>query len=72
MAIPKGPNIEARRKKLGLKRSELADQVGLAYQTIYGLERGFNVGSEEKLQLIATALGLDLDDVMDATKQEAA
>jgi transcriptional regulator with XRE-family HTH domain len=72
MANPRGSNIEARRKRLGLKRSELARRVGLSYKTIYGLEKGFQTGAEETLQLIATELELQLEDVMEVPQQGAA
>lgn len=64
MADPNGPAIEALRKKRGWKRSELAERVNCSYQHIYGLERGFNLGTEEMLQRIATQFGVTLNAVM--------
>lgn len=69
MADPKGPEIEGMRKARGWKRSELARRVGCSYQHIYNLERGFNTGSEEQLQLIATELGVKLDEIAQAPKK---
>lgn len=69
MADPKGPEIEAMRKKRGWKRSELAQRVSCSYQHIYGLERGFNVGTEEMLQRIANEFGVDLAEVMKAPRK---
>lgn len=53
--------IEAARKRRGEKRREFAERLGLSYNHIYGLERGWNTASEETLQRIADALELDLD-----------
>ena len=64
MAEPKGPEIEAIRKRRGWKRSELAKRVGCSYQHIYNLERGFKGGTEEMLQRIANEFGVDVADVM--------
>lgn len=64
MADPNGPEIEALRKKRGWKRSELAERVNCSYQHIYGLERGFNLGTEEMLQRIANELNVTLGAVM--------
>jgi len=62
MADPNGPMIEAIRKRLGLRRSELADRVDCSYQHIYNVERGFNrAASDELLQRIADVFHVELD-----------
>lgn len=61
----RGSVIETARKRRGWKRSEFASRLGLSYQHIYGLERGFNVAAEETLQRIADALSLDIEDIVD-------
>lgn len=70
MPSVKGPDIEVARKRLGIKRSELADTVGLSYKSIYGIERGYNVLSEEKAQLVANTLKIGLDDVLDGRDEK--
>jgi DNA-binding XRE family transcriptional regulator len=64
MAEPKGPEIEAMRKRRGWKRSELAKRVGCSYQHIYNLERGFKDGTEELLQRIANEFDVEVEAVM--------
>ena len=72
MPKPRGHNIEARRLRLGMKRSELATKVGLHYKTIFGLEKEHQTGSQESFQRIATVLGLELEEVMDTSHAGAA
>lgn len=69
---PRGPVIEAARKRRGWKRREFATRLGLSYQHIYGLERGWNTAAEETLQVIADELGLPLDDIAERTPPEPA
>lgn len=70
MATPRGPEIEAMRKKRGLKRSELATLINVSYQHVYGIERGFNTATEEILQRIAMEFDVKLEDVMAPAKPE--
>lgn len=72
MAEPKGPEIEAMRKRRGLKRSQLAKRVECSYQHIYNLERGFKGATEELLQRIANEFDVQLDAVMKSKTEVAA
>ncbi|WP_242876748.1 XRE family transcriptional regulator [Stenotrophomonas maltophilia] len=53
-----GERIKAARERLGLSRSALADQAGIAYPTLAGIENGDQRGTT-KLPAIATALNVD-------------
>ncbi|MBB1153955.1 helix-turn-helix domain-containing protein [Amycolatopsis dendrobii] len=72
MADPKGPQIEAMRLARGWKRRELARRVNCSYQHIYNLERGFNTGATETLQLIAIEFGVQLSDIAHTQQQKPA
>lgn len=63
MAYPRHTKLEALRKRRGWKRSVLAERVGISYQHIYGIERGFNAPADETLQLIANELGVELSEI---------
>jgi len=65
---PPHPRLEATRTRQGLKRSALADRVGISYQHLYGIERGYNTPAVETLQLIANALGVELSEVTDGER----
>lgn len=66
MAYPRHSKLEALRKRRGWKRSVLAQRVGISYQHIYGIERGFNGVTEETLQLIANELGVELGEIQES------
>jgi transcriptional regulator with XRE-family HTH domain len=72
MVKPKGPVIEAMRKRRGLSRAKLAERVESSYSHIYNIERGFKDAKEELLQRIANELGVDIKDVMFSPAEAAA
>jgi transcriptional regulator with XRE-family HTH domain len=66
VTTPKYPThsrMESLRKRHGWKRSVLAKNAGLSYQHIYNVERGYMCVSDEVLQVIATALGVDVEEI---------
>lgn len=69
MSKPNGPSIEARRKELGITRTELGAAVRRSYKTIYGIERLAMPSAEETLQRIATALRVPLDQIAEGKPQ---
>jgi len=60
---PKHPRLEALRVRRGWKRSVLAKNAGLSYQHVYNIERGFMSVSDEVLNTIANALGVDVEEI---------
>lgn len=66
MPKPRGANIKAIRISRGEKRSSLAGRCGISYKHLYGIEREYEVNqpSIEVLHRIATALDVDIADVM--------
>jgi transcriptional regulator with XRE-family HTH domain len=64
MAEPRRTAIEAIRKTRGMRRSQLATQIGKSYKHIWGLERGNHPAAQETLQNIADALAVPLSAVM--------
>jgi putative transcriptional regulator len=62
--------IELLRTQAGLSRQELADQVGVHYQTIGYLERGEYSPSLVLALKIAAALGATVDEVFSLDKGE--
>jgi putative transcriptional regulator len=58
-----GNRIEAMRTKAGMSRQELADEVGVHYQTIGYIERGEYSPSLVLALRIAKSLGLKVEDL---------
>jgi DNA-binding XRE family transcriptional regulator len=58
-----GNRIEAMRTKVGMSRQELADEVGVHYQTIGYIERGEYSPSLVLALRIAKSLGLKVEDL---------
>jgi DNA-binding XRE family transcriptional regulator len=58
-----GNRIEAMRTKVGMSRQELADEVGVHYQTIGYIERGEYSPSLVLALRIAKSLGLKIEDL---------
>jgi DNA-binding XRE family transcriptional regulator len=58
-----GNRIEAMRTKMGMSRQELADEVGVHYQTIGYIERGEYSPSLVLALRIAKSLGLKVEDL---------
>jgi DNA-binding XRE family transcriptional regulator len=58
-----GNRIEAMRTKAGMSRQELADEVGVHYQTIGYIERGEYSPSLVLALRIAKSLGLKIEDL---------
>jgi DNA-binding XRE family transcriptional regulator len=58
-----GNRIEAMRAKVGMSRQELADEVGVHYQTIGYIERGEYSPSLVLALRIAKSLGLKVEDL---------
>jgi DNA-binding XRE family transcriptional regulator len=58
-----GNRIEAMRAKVGMSRQELADEVGVHYQTIGYIERGEYSPSLVLALRIAKSLGLKIEDL---------
>ena len=59
-----GQEIRARRNGLGLTMQQLADVVGLSFDTIYSLERGRMLPSLPTLDAVAVALGTSAVDLL--------
>lgn len=64
MAKPRGSDIETIRKARGLKRSVVAERVGISYKHLYGIEKGHNTAAQETLQVLADVLGVQITRVM--------
>jgi putative transcriptional regulator len=58
-----GNRIEAMRTKVGMSRQELADEVGVHYQTIGYIERGEYSPSLVLALRISKSLGLKIEDL---------
>ena len=58
-----GNRIEAMRTKAGMSRQELADEVGVHYQTIGYIERGEYSPSLVLALRISKSLGLKIEDL---------
>jgi len=58
-----GNRIEAMRAKVGMSRQELADEVGVHYQTIGYIERGEYSPSLVLALRISKSLGLKIEDL---------
>ena len=58
-----GNRIEAMRTKVGMSRQELANEVGVHYQTIGYIERGEYSPSLVLALRIAKSLGLKIEDL---------
>lgn len=60
-----GKNIKALRDAKGLSQEELAEIIGIEYQSISRIETGMYFTSFENLQKIANALDVSLKDLFD-------
>lgn len=64
MAEPRRSKITELRRESGMKRSELAEKIGISYAAVYNIETGWRTTSVERLYRIAAALDVPIDDVM--------
>lgn len=55
-----------------LSREALAVKAGIASRTIYGIEREGRKANRATLTVLASALGVDVDDLTDRELEEAA
>ena len=60
-----GTKIRQRRWLVGMTQQQLAAEVGIKFQQIQKYERGLNRLSSSKLHAVATALGIDIDDLFE-------
>ena len=65
-----GENLKRLREAKGLKQEELAELVGLEYQTISRIETGYYFTSFSNLSKISEALGVTLKDLFDFSEVE--
>ncbi len=65
-----GEHLKKLREAKGLKQEELAELVGLEYQTISRLETGYYFTSYNNLSKISNALGITLKDLFDYSENE--
>lgn len=65
-----GKHIQKLRKARGYSQEQLAELVGIEYQSISRIETGLYFTSFDKLQKIAKALNLPLEDLFDFPESE--
>ncbi len=65
-----GKHIKKLREAKGYSQEQLAELVGLEYQTISRIETGYYFTSYENLQKIAKALNLTIKDLFDFSEDE--
>lgn len=61
----RGESIRYYRYRKGLSLKDLADLTGLNNSYLSKIERGLHQGSARTLKLIALALDVDVDDILD-------
>ena len=66
-----GANIRHYRKRLGLTQEQLGERSDLDWTTIGAAERGVRFLSVQSLHRVAGALGVSMDDLVDAPEREA-
>lgn len=62
-----GRRIAERRKKLGLKQSQVEESAGLSYKYLSNIERGISIPSTEVIMRIALALDTTPDTFLTGT-----
>ncbi len=65
-----GRHIQKLRKARGLSQEQLAELVGIEYQSISRIETGLYFTTFDKLQKIASALDLSMKDLFDFPESE--
>lgn len=60
-----GGRVAKLREAAGLTQAELAEEVGVATETISRLERGATIPSVSRLDDVASALGVDIVDLFE-------
>lgn len=59
-----GKRISQRRKKLGLKQSEVEEKADIGYKYLSNIERGITIPSTEVIIRLASALGTTPDEFL--------
>lgn len=59
-----GKRLEARRKRLGMSRDELAARTGIRANTIWRYERGLIAPGAARVALLARELGVSIDSLV--------
>ena len=65
-----GKNLKALRENRGISQEELAESIGVEYQTISRIETGMYFTGYENLQKIAKALRVKVKDLFDFSDNE--
>lgn len=60
-----GECLRRQRRQAGWSQEALARAIGVSFQQIQKYERGLNRLSSSKLHAVATALGIDIDDLFE-------
>lgn len=68
---PAGAHIRALRRRAGIKPGAFAESVGISYSHLANVENGHHRGvSPEVLNRIATALGVEIEELIDTPSAE--
>ena len=67
-----GERLRARRRRLGMSQTALAERLGLTFQQVQKYERGANRVSASKLYDIATALGVPVGHFFEGLEESPA
>ena len=62
-----GKRISRRRRKLGLKQSEVEEKAGIGYKYLSVIERGYSIPSTEVVMRLAAALDTTPDEFLVGT-----
>ncbi len=65
-----GKHLQSLREAKGYSQEQLAEMIGVEFQTISRIETGYYFTSYENLQKIANALNLTLKDLFDFSENE--
>lgn len=65
-----GKHLQKLREAKSLSQEQLAEMIGVEYQTISRIETGYYFTSYENLQKIASALDLTIKDLFDFSEKE--
>ena len=65
-----GKHVQSLREAKGYSQEQLAEMIGVEYQTISRIETGYYFTSYENLQKIALALDLTIKDLFDFSENE--
>lgn len=63
-----GRRIRAFRKLKAIKQLEFAKQIGISTSVLGQIERGTRVPSKEQLQLIASELNIEIEELLGESK----